>query len=386
MKFSVKRWFQGAVGLASLLALAACGNLQNADLSGTETTASSNKSASYQITGSTDGTQYSALLANGKYKVSTSRGLTVDQNSNTFNTSSFEAGLTTISKSNFSPEKYAFQEGQHISRTTANSWLKRESANNEAGLNPKDNGSTDPDKRAPIYLQEILEQDYLQRTNNSYQTAGVAIGLGLNEIDYYQKVQYGATFKTTISQAEREKQGKAMAVKILARLRKKKELADVTIVFGLYKQAANDSLVGGTYFATAVSKSGTTISEWKTLNQENGVLPVVNNQKAVNDGDADSFGNFKTKIQAFFPNLSGVTAQTHYENGTLQGMKIKISTQFFGVNEIQSFTQYVDTAAKRYLPANIPIEITISSVEGMQSFLSRESGDKDFYTHVFSSY
>jgi Protein involved in sex pheromone biosynthesis len=103
-------------------------------------------------------------------------------------------------------------------------------------------------------------------------------------------------------------------------------LANVTIVFGLYEQAANDSLVGGTYFAQAVSKSGTTISDWTSLKQENGVLPVVNNEKPINGGDSDSFNNFKSKIQSFFPNLSGVTAQVHYENDSLKGMKIKITT------------------------------------------------------------
>lgn len=386
MRFTSKKGLLLLMGLVGLV-LTACGNLQNADLSGSSssnTTAS--KSSAYQITGTTDGSQYSALLSDGKYKVSSSRGLTVDQNSNNFNVASFEDGLTTISKQQFAPDKYAFQEGQYIARTTANSWLKRKSSSNADGLNPEDNKQTDPDKRNPIYLQQILEQDYLVHSGNSYKLDGMAIGLGMNSIDYYQKVQYGATFKTTISRADQEKQGKEMAQKILARLRQKKELANVTIVFGLYEQAANDSLVGGTYFAQAVSKSGTTISDWTSLKQENGVLPVVNNEKPINGGDSDSFNNFKSKIQSFFPNLSGVTAQVHYENDSLKGMKIKITTQFFGENEIRSFTQYVGTAASRYLPANVPIEITISSVNGMQAFLNRDSGEKDFYSHVFSSY
>lgn len=386
MRFTSKKGLLLLMGLIGIF-LTACGNLQNADLSGnTSSNTASSKSAAYQITGTTDGSQYSALLSDGKYKVSSSRGLTVDQNSNNFNVASFEDGLTTISKQQFSPDKYAFQEGQYIARTTANSWLKRKSSSNADGLNPEDNKQTDPDKRAPIYLQQILEQDYLVHSGSTYKLDGMAIGLGMNSTDYYQKVQYGATFKTTISRADQEKQGKEMAQKILARLRQKKELANVTIVFGLYEQAANDSLVGGTYFAQAVSKSGTTLSDWTSLKQENGVLPVVNNEKAINGGDSDSFNNFKSKIQSFFPNLSGVTAQVHYENDSLKGMKIKITTQFFGENEIRSFTQYVGTAASRYLPANVPIEITISSVGGMQAFLNRDSGEKDFYSHVFSSY
>lgn len=387
MNNHIKKIRLGLVMVAAIAVLAGCGNLQNSGLSdsGSDNTTNS-KSSSYQITGTTDGTQYSALLSNGKYKVGATRGLLTDQNANTFNINSFESGLTTISKSQFSPEKYAFQEGQHISRTTANNWLARQSKSNPDGLNPVDNGKTDPKTRNPIYLQDILEQDYLVRKGNSYELSGISIGLGMNKVDSYRKVKYGAVYKTTISETAREQQAKSMAEKILSRLRQKKGLANTTIVFGLYEQAEDDSLVGGTYFATAVSKSGTTIDQWNPVNEKNGVLPVVNNEKAINDGDSESFDNFKSKVQSFFPNLSGVTAQVRYKNNKLAGMNIKITTQFFGENEIRSFTQYTDTAATQYLPAGIPIEITISSVDGMQAFLNRDSGDKTFYTHVFSSY
>lgn len=387
MSNHIKKIKLSLVLLATISVLAGCGNLQNSGLSDSESGSNNNsKTSNYQITGTTDGTQYSALLSNGKYKVSATRGLLTDQNANKFNISSFESGLTTLSKTEFSPKKYAFQEGQHISRTTANNWLARQSKSNPEGLNPVDNGKTDPSTRNPIYLQDILEQDYLVRKGNSYQLGGVAIGLGMNKVDNYRKEKYGAVYKTTISETAREQQAKSMAEKILSRLRQKKALANVTIVFGLYEQGEDDSLVGGTYFATAVSKSGTNIDQWNTVNEKNGVLPVVNNEKAINDGDSDSFDNFKSKVQSFFPNLSGVTAQVHYKDNKLAGMNIKITTQFFGENEIRSFTQYTDTAATQYLPAGIPIEITISSVEGMQAFLNRDSGDKTFYTHVFGSY
>nr|WP_225420445.1 CamS family sex pheromone protein [Lapidilactobacillus bayanensis] len=383
----IKKIRLSLIMIATIALLAGCGNLQNSGLTNNTTGSNStSKSSSYQITGATDGTQYSALLSNGKYKVSAARGLLTDQNANTFNIDSFESGLTTLSKSEFSPKKYAFQEGQHISRTTANSWLARQSKSNPDGLNPVDNGKTDPTTRNPIYLQDILEQDYLVHKGNTYELSGVAIGLGMNKVDNYRKEKYGAVYKTTISETAREQQAKSMAEKILSRLRQKKALANVTIVFGLYEQAEDDSLVGGTYFATAVSKSGTTIDQWNSVSDKNGVLPVVNDEKAINDGDSDSFNNFKSKVQSFFPNLSGVTAQVRYQNNKLAGMNIKITTQFFGENEIRSFTQYTDTAATQYLPADVPIEITISSVEGMQAFLNRDSGEKTFYTHVFGSY
>ena len=170
-------------------------------------------------------------------------------------------------------------------------------------------------------------------------------------------------------------------------MRQKKGLSDTTIVIGLYKQAPKDSLVGGTFFAYGVSKKGsTTIDSWHELNQENQVLPVVNDEKAINQDDATAFNSFKTQVETFFPNLSGVTAQTHYEEGVLAGMNITVNTQFYSETEIMSFTQYIATAADKYLPRNIPLDISITSAEGMQAYVGRVSGSKGFTTHVFGSY
>jgi protein involved in sex pheromone biosynthesis len=75
---------------------------------------------------------------------------------------------------------------------------------------------------------------------------------------------------------------------------------------------------------------------------------VVENEKAVNTTVSNDFSNFSDAIENFFPTLAGVTAQTHYQSGQLTGMNITINTQFYGLTEIESFTQYVaTTAAKR---------------------------------------
>jgi hypothetical protein len=37
------------------------------------------------------------------------------------------------------------------------------------------------------------------------------------------------------------------------------------------------------------------------------MLPTVNGDTAINSSDSDAFANFKTHIQNYFPNLSGVT-------------------------------------------------------------------------------
>nr|WP_284706572.1 CamS family sex pheromone protein [Latilactobacillus sakei] len=353
-------------------------------LPGTSSSSSSKATKKLQTTGKVTDSMYEGVIDNGQYKTSQTRGLTTQQSNTSFDVKSLESGLLKLSKEQFPTSKYVFQEGQSLKTAQAQKWLARKSKTNTEGLNPEDNGQKDPNKRNPIYLQQILEQDYLGEDGSM---KGMSIGLGMNQVDYYTKEQYGATFETKISKAMMTQQGKQMANKVLSRMRQKKGLSDTTIVIGLYKQAPKDSLVGGTFFAYGVSKKGsTTIDSWHELNQENQVLPVVNDEKAINQDDATAFNSFKTQVETFFPNLSGVTAQTHYEEGVLAGMNITVNTQFYSETEIMSFTQYIATAADKYLPRNIPLDISITSAEGMQAYVGRASGSKGFTTHVFGSY
>lgn len=367
------------VAAAILLLLAGCTSLP-----GTSSSSSSKATKKLQTTGKVTDSMYEGVIDNGQYKTSQTRGLTTQQSNTSFDVKSLESGLLKLSKEQFPTSKYVFQEGQSLKTAQAQKWLARKSKTNTEGLNPEDNGQKDPNKRNPIYLQQILEQDYLGEDGSM---KGMSIGLGMNQVDYYTKEQYGATFETKISKAMMTQQGKQMANKVLSRMRQKKGLSDTTIVIGLYKQAPKDSLVGGTFFAYGVSKKGsTTIDSWHELNQENQVLPVVNDEKAINQDDATAFNSFKTQVETFFPNLSGVTAQTHYEEGVLAGMNITVNTQFYSETEIMSFTQYIATAADKYLPRNIPLDISITSAEGMQAYVGRASGSKGFTTHVFGSY
>jgi protein involved in sex pheromone biosynthesis len=398
----MKKTLKLAITGALLLVLAGCGKLNfNSDSS---TGSTSTKAGSFTTTGTTTENSYQGIIQNGKYKTSQSRGLTLtqnNQNGNTFNVRSMETGLQTISQKEFSTSKYYFEEGQLLTTATTESWLARQKgkyssksdqdtfADNSLGLNPAKNkyNDTDANKRAPIYLQQILEQDYMVKSGSSFSLGGVSIALGMNSVDYFEKEKYGATYQTDISTAKLTEEGKAMAVKVISRLRKMGKVGNNTpIVVGIYKQTKQDSLVGGTFVDYVVSKSGSDVSNWKSVNEQNEVLPVVNGNKAINSTVANDFSDFTNQIKSFFPTLAGVTAQVHYKDNALAGMKITINTQFYGQTEINSFTQYVATAASKYLPSGADIDIQIQSVQGMQAFVARTASEKDFYTHVFDSY
>lgn len=368
-----------ALLLMCSLLLTACGNLQDSSLS---SGSSDSGKSTVQTASSSDSSSYDVLMSNGKYKTSAISGITAADNNNQFNSRSFESGLLNLSKKEFSTNSYVFQEGQVLSSSTVTDWLGRKSKKNSAGLNPESNGSTSPTKRRPMYFQQMLEEDYLQKQDGKYKLAGISIGIAMNKIDYYQKKQYGATYKTTISTEEQKSEGERVAKEVVKRLRKMNKVGNVPIVVGLYSVAPQDTLVGGTYFQYSVSKSGD-LGSWKELNYRNQMLPTVNNETPINSGDSDAFSNFKDNIQDYFPNISGVTAQAHYDGTSLKSMDITVNTQFDGLAQVTSFTQFVQQSASKYLPSDADLDINIQTVDEQQSVVTRTDGK--FFSHVYNA-
>lgn len=356
----------------STMVLASCGFGHNSS------------SKNYSTTGSGSG-NYQGVIQNGHYKTSKARGVNVGQNDNQYNLKSFENGLTQVSKQVFSTKSYIFQEGQYLNTSTVENWLGRKTKSNPTGLNPAKGKASDPN---PIYIQQLEEQDYMQESGNSMKLKGITIGIGINSEYNYQKKTDGPYYTKKISDSEVRRQGEIAAQKVLQRLRKKSGVGNVPIVIALYKQAPDDSLVGGSFFAYS-KNNGNEIGTWHKLNYKTMVLPkasATNSTTSATQTDSDSFSNFKSQIQSFFPNLSGVTAQAQYKNNQLSGMHITVTTQFYSQSEITSFTQYIARAAKRYLPSGIPIDIKIQSDSEMQALVYRDSGSDTFHTHILTSY
>lgn len=371
----------------SMLLTAACGMDAGEDAANTTDSVAQNEENSNATDGEqqdivenqVQGGYYRPVITDGSFQTSESRGITLRLNSNV-NLESFESGLMNLSQEYFSPDSHFFQEGQFIPSETVTHWLQRKSENYPNGLNPEDNGSKEPDERNPIYLETILEQDYYVQTEDGLQLAGISIGLGMNQIDYYQKVQFEATYETEIPREELLAQGQQMADTIVSRMRDLEEIPDVPIVVGIFEQSPQDDLAGGVYIAEGISQNGAnSIGGWNQLNHEKLVFPLEGSES--NEGN--SFANFKSEVEAFFPNLSGVTGIASYIDDQLVELNVNITTQFYGEGEMIAFTQFVNDAAETYLPMNIPIEITIDSMDGIEAFLYRETGSNEFVGHIF---
>ncbi|GBG04817.1 CamS family sex pheromone protein [Lactobacillus rodentium] len=366
--------------LGVLITLSACGNLKDSDLANNPTTSNSQKKK-YQTT-STNDNSYNVLLKNGKYLTSPISGLTANDNDNNVDERALESQLMNLSHNQFSTGKYVFQEGQELNQATVTDWLGRYSKSNKEGLNPKK--AAKGKSYEPIILDQILEQDYLTKNGSSYKLGGISLGLALNSVDYYNKKDGGPEYQTKISRNQQESFGKEAANKVIKRIRKQKGMKNIPILIGLFSKTSKDSLVGGNYFAYGIANANSSkINEWKTVSYRSQILPVVGNEKAINSSDATAFSDFKSAIQDYFPNISGVTANVQYQNGKLSQMNITVTTQFYGYAQVESFTRLVASSAKKYLPTNAPIEIKITSVNDVQALIAKNSADDGYSVHIF---
>lgn len=369
-----------------LLILSGC-NISGDDSAETQQNTDNTSNTSNVVTRNHLGDEYyrPALDENGRYKTSKNRGITLNLNSG-INLSLFEKDLMRLSQDYFSTENHFIQEGQYLSRDTVLNWIDRESEDNPEGLNPADPNAgkekankEDPDY-IPNYLNSILEFDFFTETEDGLQLSGMTIGLALNSVDYYQPVQFGDWFSKEISKDEMIKQGQVAANAIVSRIRTMEGLEQIPITVALYEQTAEDDLSGGVYVAIGNSEDGSnTISNWDTLNERRIIYPLEGTDSA----EANAFANFQSEVEAFFPNISGITGRAHYIDNNLSNLTINIMTQFYGEGEMVAYTQFLKQSATTYLPGDLSVEIIVESPSSVEAFLTKEATDADYFSYVF---
>lgn len=373
--------FRGYMVIVIVIVALAIGGLYFFNMNRVAPTAT-NKANGVQITQRASG-QYQTVIKDGRYLVSAARGITATSEPNSLDVKHFESSLLDLSKTQFKPSQYIFQEGQYLSSDTVNNLLERKSNNNPNGLNPEDNGKTDS-SRNPIYVQTLTEQDFMTKSGNNLKLSGIVVGVAMNTQDEYQKEQYGTTYKQEISEADRVAYGKKVAPKIIKQIRQQSGVSDNTpIVVAMYANSASDSLAPGGFHAEVKSTQGTDLSEWSDISDKSIVLPKeATDTSSLGNDENNGFANFKNDVSNFFPNIAGATAVANFKKGTLSGLNVTVTTQFYSQTEIDSFTTYVSQSALKFLPANVPVRIVIQTANELQAILIRNANDKTFSTTI----
>lgn len=341
------------------------------------------------------------------FKPSKTRGAVVSNVDNRLDINEFEMGLMRIVQDQYSTDDYLYQEGQLLEKKTVESWLKRkytpgqlkdaeESAKKininasviNDGLNPIENSAKNLNadekaKAAPIYLNHILEQDYLKKSGKEVKIEGVAIGLAMNSVYYYQE-EHGYPRELEISKEAMLKQGKAMAQEILTRLRKMDEFKEIPITFAIFRQASQSSVVPGSYVAkTSVSGNESSISGWDKINEKYYLFPS-SAATADHRDDAMKMVNFKSDIENYFPNYTGVVGTGFYKDNELIQLKIDIPMQFYSKAEVIAFTQYVAGLMMDHFPSYLKVETNVFSANGQEALIVKEVDAKEPNVHIYN--
>lgn len=409
----MKKRSQMILLITLLLVLVGCNVAPETPGEGTPNQSGSNESQTNVVSQNQlgDGFYRPILTQDETYQTSNSRGITLRLNSG-LNIALFEKDLIRLSQESFPTSEYFIKEGQVLSSETVNDWLSRASSANleeevreelakEAeesevefseeeitaeinkrrlteGLNPPQSGSGDD--RVPNYLNSILELDFYHESDlNADIPAGISLGLAMNTVDYYTDEDY-TRFEQDISPEVALQQGQDMANEIIWRMRQMEGLENLPIQISIYEQSSRDDLGGGVYVAIGESLNGSSsIDNWETLDEERLIFPL----EGSNSAEGNAFANFKSEIESFFPNLSGVTGRAHYIDEQLVSLSISVMTQFYGEQEIISFTQYLNQAALTYLPMALDVEIIVESPGNIEAFLKKSQTETEYFSYVF---
>ena len=371
--------FMGMTSLATLLLVTGCTPSTDEGTEVLQTEEESRKSviiSDVQI----DDNYYKTLLP---YEESASRGLVVSNMATKYDMKEVENGLLRLSQNQFSPDNYFFQEGQYLSKETISSWLARSNQTKD-GLNPDDMGLTGEEKakKAPVYVTHIVEQNYLQRVDDTVRLAGISIGVSLNSIYYYTKEDYGATYEEKLSDEQRKENGQKIANEIVSRMRAMEGLEDIPIVVGLFKQNSRNAIVPGTYFSYGVA-TGSGISEWEEIDEEYVLFPTSDAEEKYRDINT-MFKHFKQDIDEYFSNYTSVIGTGFFKDQGLQELTINIPIQFYGSSEVISFTQYVAGLIPAHFNKEMNVEVQINSLDGAEALLIKKSGEEEPFVHIYT--
>jgi len=331
------------------------------------------------------------------YTPGASRGLILSGMDNRLDIDEFETGLMRLAQDSFDPDKYFFREGQILEESEIQAWIDRRSEDNPAGLNQElgvsESASVEEKlaahKKNPKYLSYVLEQNYLvKKADDKVELGGIAVGLSLNSIySFTVEDEQGRLHSGEVDLRSQSgtliEVGKRMAEQIVNFVRKKDEAKNVPIMIAIYQEQTRDSLIPGRFLAmTTVGSGKTDISSWQNLNERHYLFPsedVLEDHRE----DAEKFNNFKLRIEDFFPNFTGVIGKGFYKDGELQRLSIDISMQFYGKAEVIAFTQFVtDLIDEEFFP-DLPIEVTISSVEKQESVIVKDPDMEEPYVQIY---
>lgn len=337
---------------------------------------------------------YRNVLRDGKYHRSEARGKVVAHAvQNRVDLNQFELGLIEIASGFYDQEEYYFQEGQFLDGDTVNSWLRRynpDETGYEYGLNPSfGEGDTDEEQMRsnPLVLSHVMEHNYFTgNEEDGVNLSGVVIGLSLRSVYYFRTEDKDGGYyfhEEPLDSEEIEGKGREIAQQVLERLRNMGGLEEVPITFALYQEEVRGSVAPGSFISIAEVKNGQTeIQGWKAVNEKTIIFPSQDARDS-QPGLSSNFAQFRIEIEEFFGRTVGVVGNGRYKNDMLEELKIDLNLQSHGKAEIIALTQFISGKIDSTFATQVPVHISIESINGPESLISKYPDQEEPYIHIY---
>lgn len=313
------------------------------------------------------------------FKPAAARGVAQRHVSSSLELEEVELGLMRHSTDAFNPDKYAYQEGQLLDASDIYRLLGRKDKASDEELTPlnpayadgkaevADDKFVEANKKSPLYLASIVEQDYMTKTGSGYQLGGVSLALVLNREYVFQAPNYGPTYTVKLDEKKVIAEGERMANELVAQLREREDFKEVDVFVSLYMKSTQGSPTPGNYVKGAFVGNDDQVSagDWEGIDEKYYYFPSRTATNEVRD-DAQKFTLFSDRIADVFPDFSGMIGKGFYQNGDLSRLEVDIPIQFYSRAELVGFTQHVvGLLENRWeYSRNVPVRINVTSLGG----------------------
>ena len=286
-----------------------------------------------------DGNYYN-MINNGRSKNSEKFYLNF---SNTKDLVTIGSGLQILSTKHFSTNDYYLSEGLQLTPTDYNNLLKRDAA----GTKEEDkkypdtlqieSGKTYEGLQSPVLVSNITEQDYYKKSGSSYALKGISVAIILDPKEQIDgKLSSPAV---TLSDEKLRSYAQQCVKKTYKYIRsKKKKLADVPVMIGIYRANNNE-----------ISEKG-----WTKVRTSNGKIGYVKSNKLVNEVVARQ--DMEEEKQILESLSSDFTAIYYLEVNSGKFESVHIQDETNASELIRSYSGYKDfyeyayQYAMRYIP------------------------------------
>lgn len=283
------------------------------------------------------------------------------------------ARLLAHSKAHFSVDEYYLQEGRVITLSHLSNLVRRESPTNPIGLNPP-SGSLFPsgtgvDIADSVIVSNVLEVNFMQRRNDGFTLAGMAVAIVLNPL------QSVGTSQVRITNERLFEYGSDMGRRLESFLRTLPGVGNIPIFITLYSVESVDAILPGGMIGSGLflSRSGqiTPLREsWIILPSaaSNTIDPLVHNVLL----------QLRSNVQTLLPEAIGLFGRARVVNDVMDAMIIDVNTNVRTYTELQAVTHLILSELQAFESRSLHIKVHIRNMNSTLVLIEKKANDDDF--------